>query len=697
MNAFKLLITELHSLGFKNTLWRIWFELKRRTIIFPLISHLNIKIKHRKFKKKLDLNKINFGIIGLEVSSYPLKKTDHILDSDLIIEANNILEYKFPRFSNEIVNLNSFDWFYEPDSDIRWPSNISSEKILVESDKYGDIKLIWEIGRLSWLMTLSRAYIYTGKEEYLHFGLNAIDNFYMNNSIGKGPHWCSEQEVAIRSYNIIWFFDLCNSNLELDSNQKVNYVSILHLHYCFIDSHLSYAKNAIRNNHLIHGLVGILAISKFLNLSNEKAFFNAKNELTISINEQWYPDGGYVQPSFIYHRSADYGLIFLRKFLTPGENLDLLIIKSLENSYKFLRKFINKKTGAMPNWGANDGSRVFYLSDNTYLDFRPLLSLISIISSNSSPFSDKGSLSEILLFFHKSEEEIEEIRKVSKFNSIKLSRNQGLHSIYNNTYNANILFRCGSVKNRYALHADQLHLDLSIQDSQVFQGSGSYSYNKDIKAHNYFRGTKSKNTVMIDGESQMIHHRKFKFLNWTKSSLLTSRTDFGKNFIIGGIHDGYLKSKSAMHSRLLFSTHNNSICILDKVWSIDSKNLKDIKMSFNLNLDLNYDSNKNQILLQSLNTRISFLSSAPIDIQISEKLNSKQDYYEDSISLYYNSLKKNTKLNISSRNNSDIYFLTIIEFDKTHLQDDHQSMKKFLEKENIYLDKIDKYLDNIIN
>lgn len=691
MKSLILLINELFDLGIKGALWRIWFEFKRRSVIAPFLNILFIKIKQKIFLGQLDINYVTFGIIGRKKSSYFYKDEN----LNLIDEANNILEFKFTRFSNEIIELKSFDWFYEPESNIYWPSSISSERLLLEADKFGDIKLIWEITRFSWLMTLARAYLVSDNEEYLYFGLKAINSFYSKNPIGKGPHWCSEQEVAIRSYNILWFFDLCNSNINLSSEHKKNCISLLHLHYCYIKSHLSYAKNAIRNNHLIHALVAILAISKFLNLNNKAIYNNAERDLITSINEQWYSDGGYVQPSFIYHRSADYGLIFLRNFLVPGEDLDLLIIKTLEESSNFLGSFINMKTGLMPNWGANDGSRIFYLSDE-YLDFRPLLSIISIISSTSTPFLDKGSLSEISLLFDISKEEIEHIKDSAESNFIKLRRIQGVHSISDTSNNIDILFRCGSINSRYALHADQLHIDLSMQESQVFQGSGSYNYNKDINAHNYFRGTKSKNTITINDESQMIHHRKFKFLQWTSSTLLTSRVDLGKNFLIGGLHDGYLKTRNnAIHARLFYRSFDGSILILDKIWSTKSEPLKNIEMSFNLNADLNFVNNRSQVFLEELKSRITFLGSSLINFENKEVFNSNNKYYEDNISLHYNNLKKTNKLKILSTDTSEIYMLTFIEFEKEGLKNNHQSFEQILTREDINLDKVDTYLKNI--
>ena len=137
--------------------------------------------------------------------------------------------------------------------------------------------------------------------------------------------------------------------------------------------------------------------------------------------------------------------------------------------------------------------------------------------------------------------------------------------------------------------------------------------------------------------------------------------------------------------------------MLDKVWSLKSKSINDVMMSFNLNFDVNFMNNNNQIILDKSKTRITFLGSDLVDFQISEKLNSKQEYYENNISMYYNSLKKTTKLNISAKNHSEIYFLTFIEFGENDLKNYHKSFKEILDKEEISLDKIDKYLDNITN
>src|SRR5207237_5380186 len=81
------------------------------------------------------------------------------------------------------------------------------------------------------------------------------------------------------------------------------------------------------------------------------------------------------------------------------------------------------------------------------------------------------------------------------------------------------VFRCGTLHDRFS-QIDMLHLDVWWRGLNVLVDPGSFQYNGAPVWHEHFMRTASHNTVAIDGRDQMVHHRPFKVLYWTKARLL---------------------------------------------------------------------------------------------------------------------------------------------------------------------------------
>ena len=111
--------------------------------------------------------------------------------------------------------------------------------------------------------------------------------------------------------------------------------NFLYIHGEYLNKNIHYAEIAIRNNHLIHGAVGLYTISRF-NLSKLEAHGEKiKKNILSYLNEQWYEDGEYIQPSHIYLMNR-HGLLIARK-VSYIQN-DSIMVKSID---KILDKAFN--------------------------------------------------------------------------------------------------------------------------------------------------------------------------------------------------------------------------------------------------------------------------------------------------------------------------------------------------------------------
>src|SRR5262249_11623707 len=68
----------------------------------------------------------------------------------------------------------------------------------LDSAQVGDSKIVWELNRHQWMVSLGQAWALTGDERYGDACVGAIDHWLDANPPGTGINWASSLEVALR-------------------------------------------------------------------------------------------------------------------------------------------------------------------------------------------------------------------------------------------------------------------------------------------------------------------------------------------------------------------------------------------------------------------------------------------------------------------------------------------------------------------
>jgi asparagine synthase (glutamine-hydrolysing) len=106
-----------------------------------------------------------------------------------------------------------------------------------------------------------------------------------------------------------------------------------------------------------------------------------------------------------------------------------------------------------------------------------------------------------------------------------------------------------------------LHLDVWWRGLNVLVDPGSYLYNGAAEWHDHFIETASHNTVVVDERDQMLHHRRFKTLYWTRARLLGFEDGVG-HATCAGEHSGYQRHEGGV-------VHRRSVLFLkDDLWVV---------------------------------------------------------------------------------------------------------------------------------
>ncbi len=490
-------------------LFRTWFALKRKSGLlqneFPVLPPFKIFITLNDWKQEDTHFFFQFkeDILPMNVEIPNLKE-----------KAEKILEGKFEFFNSLEYDLGSnYDWITNPETGYKYDINKHWVEINDYSKEAGDIKFVWEKSRFSFLYTLIR-YDLQYNIDVSSFVFDEIVHWINANPINKGPNYKCSQEISLRILN--WTFALNyyknSTSLTEEIFQKIIFSIYWQLKHVY--SNINFSRIAVRNNHAITEtltlFLGGILYPFFPEATKWK--LNGKKSFEKEIVYQIYDDGSFLQFSMNYHRVVVQLLTWAIQ-LSELNNVRLheVVYKKAKATLNFLATCMDKESGWLPNYGANDGALFFPLNDNHFRDYRPQLQALSQVLGIScgDPFHEDqywyGLRSKVNI-------ELEELELSSK--TINEFHNGGYYILKEEECMSFI--RCGNHKDRPS-QADNLHLDLWVLGQNILRDGGSYKYNADEKSLRYFFGTESHNTVMLGNHDQMLKGGRFIWYHWTQS------------------------------------------------------------------------------------------------------------------------------------------------------------------------------------
>jgi hypothetical protein len=365
------------------------------------------------------------------------------------------------------------------------------------------------------------------------------------NPVNSGLNWQSGQEIAIRFINLTISFSLFCKIIDHDLLFKEQLIFYLQEHAKRIIPTLLYAY-AQNNNHLISEAVGLITASVFF--KNDETIRRLKKTgvfwLNYCLQHQFDNQGMYLQHSTNYHRMVLDLLMWVRflenqtgeVFIYPQQ------ISTIKKASEWLYFNSDSLSGAMANYGHNDGAFLFQFAASEYRDARPILQAICG-GYHVSPFFESGMYDEKSYWLG-----------FINANTVRKPNNSPVFRLTNNKSWAAI--RADHFTSRPA-QADQNHVDLWFSGENVVCDAGTYSYNLPEPWHNSLVKTKVHNTVTVDGLDQMDQHGTFRWRNWSSGEIVP---DFQHEFLTGK-HDGY-KKLGITHKRKVINLGSNK-------WQVD--------------------------------------------------------------------------------------------------------------------------------
>lgn len=378
-----------------------------------------------------------------------------------------------------------------------------------DSAKVGDVKVIWELGRHQFLVPIAAQYLVDRDEKHLAVLSSLLRSWLSQNPFGKGIHWCSALEAALRgmswavTHQILRAAGLERGLFSLDVGSEALKRSVFH-HAWFIRGHLSLHSSA--NNHLIGELTGLMVICSVFAFGRKSDRWRefAWQQLQSEANKQVWPDGVNKEQALYYHGWVlEYFIIAYKTAATSGLCVPDSFARTLFRMAAFL--FRMAPPGDMVNapqiGDADDGVALRFTESKSHSYYRDLLATVAEMAGTVLPSGSttnaswyaclapsSGSCGERAIFDRQ----------------YPTSYPDGGYAILGRD-DFHLVFDAGPLGYPSIAahgHADALSICLAIDGQWWLVDPGTYAYHSEEKWRNYFRGTAAHNTVVVNNADQ---------------------------------------------------------------------------------------------------------------------------------------------------------------------------------------------------
>lgn len=499
----------------------------------------------KRFKKYLKEN-MNKSLIYDSLDDLKIEmKNDNEFITSLKKQSDLTLSNNFLVLGNYVNNIydhssRSYQWHYDFNAQYNYKLTHYSRVRKVNNKKGVDIKNVWEVSRMQYLLAPSLYWKLTGDERYAKFVVKVIDDWINQNKYQEGPNWNISMEVGIRISNILLAFQVIFDSESVDDQFAVKVYTSAYQHLKFI---LKNEENIAgrTSNHYLGGILGITAVvTTFPSLDKKGKIIKYVDEAAHhEINKQIFPDGVSFEGSTSYQRLVGEMFSFLAIML-KNANIELskTYIKKL-NKMAYFTQSITKPNGEIVQIGDNDGGRVFVLTKDNNLNHMQFINLAHFLSTGTTLNNEYEYWNMIFIGNPPTKSSIPLIKYNITFPDSKIAV----------VKSEELFFLISSIdSHEYDMgghtHNDKLSFELCYKGENFIVDPGTAVYTSDPALRNKMRSVASHSTVMINNSEQ----NRFKS-NSLFDSLYDCKTSLEMTENNGEV----------LISGEIFQTHNNNL------------------------------------------------------------------------------------------------------------------------------------------
>lgn len=460
------------------------------------------------------------------------------------------LGQEWPRFTfaDAIGAEDNRVWHLDPVTGAHWPHDRYCYDIGYRNvHGIGDVKYVWEFGRLQFLQPVAAHVALTGDARGVAFLERAVASWQAANPPFRGVGWSSGIELALRAISLLVVTTLAGERLSPETRARI--ATILAAHAFWLERYPSRYSSA--NNHLVSEdaalyLIGVAC--PFLP-HRQRLIAHAAAGLSREAGLQIHADGVPAEQSPTYGAlTAELLVLCARVAVNRGEPLVPPLNERLAAYAGFVR-WIADVTGRVPAIGDDDEGRVLTLAGH---ETRYPASVTAAIAGHLGRAD--------LVLPH--EPDLRNL--LIPACGWAASAPQGTYSFAEGGYTVHR----GRIAGHETLlvvdhaplgylsiaahgHADALALTLNIDGAPVLVDPGTYLYHSGHAWRDWFRGTRAHNTVTLGGTDQSQIAGAF---NWSSKARASVVSLTAEPFAFTGMHDGYVRRFGAIHRREITQT-----------------------------------------------------------------------------------------------------------------------------------------------
>lgn len=431
------------------------------------------------------------------------------------------------------------DWLANPFTGEKFPNAARAWWRILDFDpRVGDIKLIWELSRMEWLLAMAQQ-ARQGDSAALRRMNDWLADWCRSNPPYMGPNWKCGQEASIRVMHLAMAALLLG---QIDTACPA-LQELVRLHLRRIAPTMSYAIGQ-DNNHGMSEAAALFIGGSWLQrlgvAEGAQWFWQGQRWLAERARRLIAADGSFSQYSLNYHRMMldTYSMaeVWRRHLGLPA--FPLLILERLRAAQRWLHGLVDPATGDGPNVGANDGARLLPLADVPYRDYRPSVQLAGALFCGKRAYARNGNWDHPLLWLG-----IDPALPDARQPGSREGDDGGFAVLRHGL--AMTMMRYPRFRFRPS-QSDALHLDFWLSGENLLRDAGTYGYNTQFEWQVYFSGVEAHNTVQFDGRDQMPRLGRFLLGNWLRTSRLDPLREDGETVRFAA---GYRDQQGASHLR----------------------------------------------------------------------------------------------------------------------------------------------------
>lgn len=425
--------------------------------------------------------------------------------------ADDVGRGRFVYYSRHVHDLGRpVDWLLNPFRGARHEAREHWCDYPTFSPTLGDVKDVWEPSRFACAYALVRAYALTGDAKYPATFWALFESWAAQNPPNRGPNWKCGQETALRT--MAWCFALYGFwNAPATTADRVALmVRLIALEAQRIAANIDFAI-AQKNNHGLSEATGLLTVGLLFPELRDAAQWEqtGRRVLERELARQVYADGSYVQHSMNYHRVMLHDCLWALRLAELNERpLSPPTAQRVARAGEFLHAMLDRPSGRVPNYGANDGANVLPLSSCDYIDYRPTVQAASYAATQRRVV-EAGPWDEMLIWLYGAEAAAAPVAEADL-----PSRRFDAGGYYTVRRGESwCMMRCHRYRDRVG-HVDPLHLDVWWRGVNVVGDSGSFRYYApdEPAMEAYFIDIAAHNTIELDGRGPLDRVGRFLFL-----------------------------------------------------------------------------------------------------------------------------------------------------------------------------------------